>query len=102
MNHDLFYFNSKKQGELDFVVEKDGEFLPIEVKSGKDNERHRALCNVMENEEYAVPHAFVLCLDNVQVNGKVAYLPIYMLMFMHQSKVEDVIYRFQPRLTKKR
>jgi hypothetical protein len=51
------------------VVEKDGEFLPIEVKSGKDYERHRALCNVMENEEYAVPHAFVLCLDNVQVNG---------------------------------
>ena len=96
MNHDLFYFNSKKQGELDFVVEKDGEFLPIEVKSGKDYERHRALCNVMENEEFAIPHAFVLCLDNVQVNGKVAYLPIYMLMFMHQSKVEDVIYRFQP------
>ena len=50
----------------------------------------------LQNEEYAVPHAFVLCLDNVQVNGKVAYLPIYMLMFMHQSKVEDVIYRFQP------
>lgn len=96
MNHDLFYFNSKKQGELDFVVEKDGEFLPIEVKSGKDYERHRALCNVMENEEYAIPHAIVLCLDNVQVNGKVVYLPIYMQMFMHQSKVEDVIYRFQP------
>lgn len=102
MNHDLFYFNSKKQGELDFVVEKDGEFLPIEVKPGKDYERHRALCNVMENEEYAIPHAFVLCLDNVQVNGKVAYLPIYMLMFMHQSKVEDVIYRFREYLTKKR
>ena len=96
MNHDLFYFNSKKQGELDFVVEKDGEFLPIEVKSGKDYERHRALCNVMENEEYAIPHAVVLCQDNVQVNGKVVYLPIYMLMFMHQTKVEDVIYRFQP------
>lgn len=68
MNHDLFYFNSKKQGELDFVVEKDGEFLPIEVKSGKDYERHRALCNVMENEEYAVPHAFVLCLDIIDSN----------------------------------
>ena len=96
MNHDLFYFNSKKQGELDFVVEKDGEFLPIEVKSGKDYERHRALCNVMENEEYAIPYAVVLCQDNVQVKGKMVYLPIYMLMFMHQSKVEDVIYRFQP------
>ena len=50
----------------------------------------------MENEEYAISHAVVLCQDNVQVNGKVVYLPIYMLMFMHQSKVEDIIYKFQP------
>ncbi len=65
-NHDLFYFNSKKQGELDFVVEQHGEVLPIEVKSGKDYERHRALSNVMTNPEYAIPRAIVFCQDNVQ------------------------------------
>lgn len=40
----------------------------------------------MENEEYAISHAVVLCQDNVQVNGKVVYLPIYMLMFMQPVK----------------
>lgn len=95
-NHDLFYFNSKKQGELDFVVEQHGEVLPIEVKSGKDYERHRALSNVMTNDEYAIPRAIVLCQDNLQVNANVTYLPIYMLMFMHHEQTEDVIYRFQP------
>ncbi len=95
-NHDLFYFNSKKQGELDFVVEQNGETLPIEVKSGKDYERHRALSNVMGNDEYAIPRAIVLCQDNVQVNGNVTYLPIYMLMFMQHEQADNVIYKFQP------
>ena len=45
---DLYYFNNKKQGELDFVMEYQGEILPIEVKSGKDYMRHRALDNVFE------------------------------------------------------
>ena len=95
-NHDQFYFNSKKQGELDFVVEQHGEVVPIEVKSGKDYERHRALCNVMANAEYAVPRAIVLCQDNVQVSERVIYLPIYMLMFMQHEQTENVIYKFQP------
>jgi hypothetical protein len=66
------------------------------VKSGKDYERHRALSNVMANEEYAIPRAIVLCQDNVQVNDNVTYLPIYMLMFMQHEQKEDVIYKFQP------
>ena len=32
---DLYYFQSKKQGELDFVIEQNGNIIPIEVKSGK-------------------------------------------------------------------
>ncbi|MGM9794774.1 MAG: DUF4143 domain-containing protein [Candidatus Aphodosoma sp.] len=32
----LYYFNSKKQGEVDFVIELNGKVIPIEVKSGKD------------------------------------------------------------------
>ena len=43
----LYYYNSKKKGELDFVVEHSGRVLPIEVKSGKDYEKHSALDNVM-------------------------------------------------------
>ena len=32
---ELYYFNSKKQGELDFVIEYQGNVLPLEIKSGK-------------------------------------------------------------------
>lgn len=94
IDHDLFYFNSKKQGELDFVVEYEGNVLPIEVKSGKDYDRHRALANVMQNEEYDIPQALVFCNDNVQVMNKLVYLPIYMTMFLQQTKAEEAIYKF--------
>ena len=91
-DHDLFYFNSKKQGELDFIVEYQGEVLPIEVKSGKNFERHRALNNIMDNDEYAIPKALVLCQDNIQVKGRLVYLPIYMLMFFQHDSNDDLTY----------
>ena len=92
--HGLYYFNSKKQGELDFVIEYNGAVLPIEVKSGKNYERHRALFNVVKNEQYAVNQAFVFCQDNVSVREKAVYLPIYMLMFLDQPKLDDLIVKF--------
>lgn len=93
-DHDLFYFNSKKQGELDFVVEYQGEVLPIEVKSGKAYERHRALSNIMDNEEYAIPKAFVFCQENIQIKNRLVYLPIYMLMFLQHEQNNDLSYQF--------
>ena len=41
-----YYYNNKKRGELDFVIELSGRILPIEVKSGKYYEVHRALSNM--------------------------------------------------------
>lgn len=82
----LYYFNSKKQGELDFLVEKsDGTILPIEVKSGKDYEIHHALGNVLENEQYGIKEAFVLCNENVSVKGRVTYIPVYMTTFIRRN-----------------
>lgn len=90
--YDLYYFNSKKQGELDFVIERNGYVVPIEVKSGKDYQRHNALSNVMENTEYAIPQAFVFCHDNVSVNNNVCYLPIYMVAFLVKEMMDDILY----------
>lgn len=90
---ELYYYNSKRLGELDFVVEYQGQVLPIEVKSGKDYERHNALSNVMKSTEYAIPQALVLCNDNVKVTGKVVYMPIYMLMFLEKEVLVDVKYK---------
>lgn len=92
-DHSLYYFNNKRQGELDFVIETYGEVIPIEVKSGKDYERHNALKNVMENSEYAINKAYVLCLSNTEVNDKITYLPIYMTMFIHKRpRIEKQVY----------
>lgn len=90
---DLYYYNSKRLGELDFVVEYHGHVLPIEVKSGKVYERHNALSNVMSSAEYALPEALVLCNGNVSVDGKVVYMPIYMLMFLEKEQAVNVTYK---------
>lgn len=46
----LYYFNNKKQGELDFVIELDGKVTPLEIKSGKDYKKHCALENVLKEK----------------------------------------------------
>lgn len=83
----LYYFNSKKQGEVDFVLERaDGTILPTEVKSGKDYEFHLALNNILGNEQYRIPEAITFCNDNVSIRGKVVYLPVYMTMFLKRKQ----------------
>lgn len=86
----IFYYNSKKMGEVDFVTERNGNIYPIEVKSGKDYARHRALNNILDCPEYTIPEALVLCNDNLSTDGKVRYAPIYMIMFIHKEKTVDI------------
>ena len=83
----LYYYNSKKRGELDFVIEHAGRVLPIEVKSGKDYEKHSALDNVMAAHEYGIEEAYVFTNDNIKVNGKLTYFPIYMIMFLQDEPI---------------
>lgn len=90
---DLYYFNSKKQGELDFVIEKNGAVLPIEVKSGKDYHRHNALTNVMSDQNYQIPEAIVFSNENYCQPDKVMYLPVYMAMFIEKQTPVDITYK---------
>ena len=83
---DMYYFNSKKHGELDFLLEKcDGEVLPIEIKSGKDYKRHRALNNVLNISSYRLKQGYVFGSNNLQQEGNVLYLPIYMLALLKRD-----------------
>lgn len=92
--HDLYYYNNKKRGELDFLIEYDGEVLPIEVKSGKDSKVHRALSNIMDCGEFNLNRALIFNNSNLKVEGKLTYAPIYMAMFLKQEiKDEDSIYK---------
>lgn len=92
----LYYFNSKKRGEVDFVIEAgDGTVLPIEVKSGKDYERHNALANILDTEEYNLNKAIILCDENVSVQEKKVYLPIYMATFIRKKQEIPGIYKLE-------
>lgn len=76
---DLYYYNSKKLGELDFLIQdRNDRVLPIEVKSGKTYKRHHAMDNVLAHPEYHLDTGYVLGPCNVSVEGSVIYLPIYM------------------------
>lgn len=77
--HRLHYYFSKKQGEVDFVIEnrRTGKVTLIEVKSGKDYKRHSALNNLLKSHGADECDAIVLCEDNVQVADNRVYLPVY-------------------------
>lgn len=85
----LLAFQSPKSPEsvflrmLDFVFEDSAHrAVPLEVKSGKSYRRHSALSKALEIENYGIERAVVLHEGNVEVCGKVAYLPMYMTMVL--------------------
>ncbi len=84
---DLFYFNNKKIGEVDFLLEngRDPKVLPVEVKSGKYSTKHAALDRLLNTKSYKFDNAFVLHKNNLaqsESNNKITYLPIYMCAFL--------------------
>lgn len=83
----LYYYNSKKYGELDFVIEYREKILPIEVKSGKSYQRHSALDNILDISNYSLDEAYIFSNYNVESKGKRIYYPIYMLMFLTNDDI---------------
>ncbi len=91
---DLYYYNNKKNGEIDFLLERNGEILPIEIKSGKDYTKHSALNNLLSNPDYSIKEAYVFQNDNIMTKDKIIYYPIYMMMFLENKIViPDPIYK---------
>ena len=87
-----YYYKNNKLGELDFVIELNGECVVIEVKSGKNYEKHSALNNVLKEKNFGVDKAIVLNNYNVKKKNNIIYYPIYMTMFMRQKELDDIIY----------
>ena len=86
------YFCKKKNiGELDVVVEMGGKVVPIEVKSGKAYKAHKALDNFMKIPDYHIEKAYVLSVANVEQEGTVVYLPIYMCYLLKERKIGKLI-----------
>ena len=85
----LRYFDRSNVGEVDFLVQTADGVVPIEVKSGADYHRHRALDNLMAKEEWRLDKAVVLCRGNVEQQGKILYVPWYATAFMPEHKPQE-------------
>lgn len=85
----LRYFNKHNIGEVDFIIQLGGEILPIEIKSGKDFTAHASLNNVLNVKEWKLNRGIVFCEGNVRQEGKITYLPWYMIMFLKHEDLSE-------------
>lgn len=89
--YDVYYYNSKKLGELDFVIEYNGSVLPIEVKSGKDYYVHSAIENVLQKSDFGIKEAMVFSGYDISVTENITYYPIYMAGFLREEAEMTVV-----------
>ena len=85
----LNYYDGKKTGELDFVIQNGMRVDLIEVKSGNDYHVHPALTKVMKIDAWKFGSSTVLCKGNLEKEGNIRYLPWYMIMFMKPQELPD-------------
>lgn len=87
--HRLYYYDNRKVGEVDFLVNDYQHLspLPVEVKSGKDYTVHSALSRFLSVKNYGISRAIVLNNSReVRVTEKgVIYMPIYYVMFFDST-----------------
>lgn len=91
---ELFYYDNKAKGEVDFIVDDYDQLsvLPIEVKSGKDYQIHRALNAFAANEDYKIKKGIVLSNERiVHSKGMILYLPIYYVMFIEHHIPKAIV-----------
>ena len=88
---DPYFCKRSKVGDLDFLIELSGKVVPIEVKSGKGYKSHKALDNYMNTRDYHLEKAYVFSVFNVEKDGKIIYLPIYMSYLLKEPKIDQLI-----------
>ena len=89
----LNYFESKKYGELDFVIQNGLKIDLLEIKSGNDYQKHSALNKVSAVENWKFGRKIVFCKGNVEQKEEIEYFPWYMVMFYQREKeTEHYIY----------
>jgi hypothetical protein len=80
-NLNLYYYDSKSKNiELDFVVEQNRKIDILEIKSGKDYKKHRALDKALE-EDWDIHQAIVFSKYPLEKTDRILYLPFYMILF---------------------
>ncbi len=81
----LNYYDRKSKHELDFVFPENGKISIIEVKSGKDYKKHSSLNMSQCLFADKIGRSIVMSGNNLEFEGGVLYLPMYMSMFIGQD-----------------
>ena len=82
--HALYYFDSKKVGEVDFLINdyESASVLPIEIKSGNDQNNFRAIPKLVK-EPYNLKKGYIFGNENsICKKSNLITFPIYMIMFV--------------------
>lgn len=87
--YDLHYYDSKKIGEIDFVIQNGTKVDVLEIKSGNDFKKHPAVNKVMDIPSWNFGKVLVFCKGNIEKDGDVVYLPWYMIMFYKSEQMLD-------------
>ena len=84
--HDLFYFDSKNVGEVDFLINnyESLNILPIEIKSSNDQNNYRAIPKLVTLDgNYKLPVGYVFGNKNIcEMKNNLLILPIYFIIFI--------------------
>lgn len=82
----LYYYNNKKYGEVDFLIERGGEVIPLEIKSGKAFKTHSGIDNIIKIRNYNIKEGYVFSNDReIKKEGSLVYFPIYMIAFLKKK-----------------
>jgi predicted AAA+ superfamily ATPase len=71
---DLFYWESKSMAEIDFLLNIEGDIIPVEVKSS-ENTKSKSLKTF--NEKYNPPYSIRISTKNFGLNEKIRSIPLY-------------------------
>ena len=85
--YSLFYYNSRKHGEIDFVLEEGSRISLIEMKSGRGYRNHAALNNVMEVPSWNFHRRLVFCEANVFTEDGIGYYAWHLMPFVVSGNV---------------
>ncbi|MFG6425460.1 ATP-binding protein [Lepagella muris] len=87
--HRLFYYDNRKVGEVDFIINDYATLspLPVEVKSGKDYTVHSALTRFLSVKDYGIDRGIVFSNTREVSTGPkgIVYMPVYYVMFLDAS-----------------
>ena len=82
------YFNKKGKCELNFLIQRGGEVLPLEIKSGNSYHEHASLNYALKAENWNLKQGIVFCAGNIETTENITYLPWYMSMFLKPEKIQ--------------